>query len=136
MQAKGFMEHVLEAGRELKLLNIRRTQYLELGTGISASITGMPHNPNVSSRVETSAVEMADTLAKMETKCREYEGLIHYAESLIEQIPQYRFREVLTLKYIVGLQTWRQIGEQMGYKDKDSAARVHGYALKALQKLM
>lgn len=136
MQAKFFMEAVRDASRELKLLNLRRAQYLEMGTGISAEITGMPHNPNVSSRVETAAVGMADILTEIDVKRAEYLALIRQAEELIEKLPQYKFKEVLTLKYIVGLDTWQQISDKMGYKDKDSASHVHGYALRALQKLM
>ena len=136
MRAKKFMEQVREAAAEIRILNLRRAQYLELGTGISVNLTGMPHNPNVSSRVENAAVGMADVLTRLDVKIAEYSALISQAEDLIEKIPQQRFREVLTLKYVVGLKTWKEISEKMGYSDKDSAQRVHGYALNALQRLM
>ena len=57
-------------------------------------------------------------------------ALVRQAQDVIRQIPQARFREVLTLRYLCG-HTWRTISDEMDYADGKSVFRVHGWALQA-----
>ena len=87
------------------------------------------------SRVETAAVNIADLITALDVKEAEYVQIIQNAEKLIDKIPQYKFRQVLTLYYLAGMQM-SQVSEQMGYKDDKSVYRAREFALRELQKVM
>ena len=135
MQAKEYLEQVQRAEEELKLLNAEKAHYLEMATSTGVKLDGMPHNPNVSSRVENAAVGMADLISKLDAKITVYISLISQARYMIQQVRTDKFRQLLTLKYMLG-KSWPEVSEEMSYKDKKSVFRVHGYALKEFQKVL
>lgn len=134
MLAKEFFERVQKASQELTLLADRRAHYLEIATSTGTGNSEV-HSPNVSSRVENAAVSMADLLAKIDEKMPLYVALVQQAETLIDKIPQYNFRRILTYKYLLCM-NWGQITEKMQYKDSKSAYRTLKYALNEAGKLL
>lgn len=135
MQAKDFMEQVRRAEEELKLIYAKRAHYQELATMTSSSAAAVAGNVGNTSRVETAAVNIADLTTALDVKEAEYVKLIENAERLIDKIPQYKFRQVLTLHYLAGMKM-ADVGVAMDYKDDKSVYHVRGFALRELQKLM
>ena len=135
MTAKEYLARVRRAEVELKLIAEKRRHYRELATSIGVKLTGMPHGGGNTSKVETSAVGLADLTRELEKKEREYAETIKNAEALIDKLPQEKFRMVLVLKYICG-HSWKLIRDEMDYADEKSVFQCHRFALRALQKVM
>ena len=85
--------------------------------------------------MESGAIGLVDLENDLNKKEAEYTKLVKQAEGLIEKIPQEKFRMILVLKYICG-HSWKLLRDEMDYADEKSVYRCHGYALKALQKLL
>ncbi|MBP5248648.1 MAG: hypothetical protein J6Y20_10070 [Lachnospiraceae bacterium] len=135
MTAKEYMVQVRKAENELKLISERRRHYKELATSIGVKLTGMPSSKSKGSSVESGAIGLVDLENDLNKKEAEYTKLVKQAEGLIEKIPQEKFRMILVLKYICG-HSWKLLRDEMDYADEKSVYRCHGYALKALQKLL
>lgn len=135
MQAKDFMEQVRRAEEELKLIYAKRAHYQELATMTNASLGGTRVETSNTSRVENTVVNIADLTTALDVKEAELVKLIQNAEKLIDKIPQYKFRQVLTLHYLAGMKM-SDVSTAMEYKDDKSVYHVRGFALRELQKLM
>ena len=80
------------------------------------------------------AVGMVDVLSALAAQIEKHARIIQDAENLIARIPQEKYRQLLTLRYLAGM-SWQSISDEMGYKDKNSVYRAHGYALIAAGKV-
>ena len=126
---------VRAAEAEMRLLEAKKRHYEEMGFSISPKITGMPGSgQRGASKVEAAAIGMVDVLQSLQEKLNEYAALVHEAENLISRIPQERYRQLLTLRYLVGM-SWPSISDELGYRDRNSVYRAHGYALIAAKKV-
>lgn len=134
MKAKEFMEQVGKAERDLLAISAHKRHLMDLATAIGVNLTGMPGKQGGSSRVEN-VVSIIDLTVELADKEREYTQLVVKAKELIGKIPQEKFQNLLILKYLCD-HSWKTIRDEMGYKDEKSVFRCHGYALKALQKLL
>ena len=134
MTIKEFFRQVREAERELYL--IRRQQ--EHIRDMAVSLRGMSQNgirsPSRRSRVEDAGVRIADLEAALNERAMAYNDLVERAQRIIDQIPQMKFREVLTLRYLCG-HSWRTVSDEMDFEDPKSVYRVHGLALMAAKKI-
>ena len=120
---------VYEVEREIGLLRAKKRHYESMGFSISPKLTGMPGSgQRGASKVETSAVNMVDILSELDQKIAEYAKIISDAEKLIARIPQEKYRQLLTLRYLARM-SWRSVSDELGYKDRNSVYRAHGYAL-------
>ena len=135
MTAKEYMVRVRKAETELRLIAEKKRHYQELGTSIGVNLSGMPAGKQNKSKVEMSAIGVADLLQQLERKEKEYARVVKDAEEIIDKLPQEKFRMVLVLRYICG-HSWKLIRDEMDYEDEKSVFRCHGYALKELQKVM
>jgi len=129
------MQSIYQAELELISLSEKKRHFTELATAIGVKLTGMPGGQGGGSRVETGAIGLIDLIEQCTDKEREYVALVKKAEELIAKIPQEKFRQVLTLRYICR-NSWKTIRDKMGYDDDKSALRCHGFALRELQKVM
>lgn len=135
MTAKEYFVRVQEAERELYMIRQQRRHVWEVVTGNHGmSETGI-RSPSDRSRVETAGITMVDLDAKFDACQRFYEQIVIDAQELIKRLPQIRFREVLTLRYLCG-HSWRTISDEMEFNDPKSVYRVHGLALLAVQKII
>ena len=136
MRAKEFMQKVYDAGAELQLLENKKASYLELATGAGSGLSSVPTTrTKEGSRVENAAVRIADLTTGLDEQAGVYIELIKQAEALINKIPQIKYREVLSYRYLCRY-SWKTIQEKMGYTDSSSVYHAHGFALSALQRLM
>ena len=135
MRAKEFLQEIDKAEKQLIMIAAHKQHLMDLATSIGVKLTGMPGNKAPSSRVETGAVGLVDLIVDLTDKEREYTQLVVKAKELISKVPQEKFQEILTLKYLCHW-SWKSIRDEMGYKDEKSVYRCHGYALRELQKVM
>ena len=136
MDSKAFFRSVGEAREKLRLLQEERERYEQLATTLSGSMgETMIRSTDNHSRVESSAIRLAEITERIEAEADKYTQLLEQARSIIGEISTLRHRQVLTLRYLCGY-SWTAIQERMGYSDKKSAFRVHGWALVAAQQVM
>lgn len=120
---------VRSAEREMRLLAAKKRHFEDVGFSITTRITGMPGSgQRGASKVEMAAVGMVDVMAQLQKQIDEYARIIQDAENLIARIPQEKYRQLLTLRYLAGM-SWPSISDEMGYRDRNSVYRAHGYAL-------
>lgn len=137
MRAKELFRMVRTAESELKILNAKIQHYEELGMSMSmGSNSGMPGSGNRgTSRVEIAACGAVDATMDLEKQKREYLAIIAKAEHVIKMLPQERYRQILTYRYICG-KSLRWISDELEYTDQNSIYRAHGWALKEAQKIL
>lgn len=136
MTAREFLLSVRKAEHELILIRDRRRHYEDLIVSIGANMgKAVIDKPSGGSKTETAALGLVWLAEQLATKEKEYVALIKKAEGLIEKLPQEKFRDILTRRYLNG-ESWKTIRDKMDYKDEKSVYRCHGYALREFQKVM
>lgn len=135
MDSKELFKRVYVAQQEIKLLELRRRKYIEMATSASGMTETCIRGSGGNSRVEQAALQLVELADRVGNTAAEYERMVREAEGLISRLDSPRHRQVLTLRYIE-CKSWREINQLMGYEDEKSVYRVHGWALKAAQKLL
>lgn len=136
VQAREFMMQVRTAELELIALSAKKRHYADLAQSIGAKMSStVVQTSGNTSKTEIAAIGLYEMTKLLDEKEKEYCALIKKAEEAIAKIKQEKFREVLTYRYLCRW-SWGSIRDQMGYKDKKSALRCHGYALRALQEVL
>ena len=107
-----------------------------MGLSITSHITDTPvSHSRGDSRVESAAVGFLDTLETIQGKIRAYSAIIDDAEKMIGKIPQERYRRLLSLRYLAGM-SLHSVGDELGYKDRNSGYRAHGWAVRELEHVL
>lgn len=137
MRAKEFFRSVIRAERELMVIRAQIRHFHDLGTRISG---GSMDSPVVThslgqSRVESAAMGLYDKAQELDKKALEFLVIIQQAEEVIAEIPQEKYRQILSLRYLSGW-SLRSISDELGYKDEKSIFRAHGWALSEAQKVL
>ena len=73
-----------------------------------------------------------DATRSLDEQIKYYTGVVARAEQVIRQIPQEKYRQILTLRYICGW-SLKSISDELDYSDPNSIYRAHGYALSEAQ---
>ena len=128
-QAKEYLWRVRNAARELKRLE---EEYEQARNDI-LHIKGISYDGD---RVSGGKIgDLSDAIAALEgyaqrlnTKWDELINLRETAKKLIDALNDWRYREVLTLRYLDG-QSWEQVAVTMGYTYR-GVTGLHGKALK------
>ena len=127
--AKQYLLRVAAAEREIKTLRARARHYEDLGLSITSHFSDTPVTASRgSSRVETGAVGIVDTMRDLNANLGAYEAIVRDAEMMIKKVPQENYRRLLTLRYLCGM-SFRSVSDEMDYKDRNSVYRAHGWAL-------
>ena len=132
MTAKEFFRQVRHAESELKILNAKLAHYEDLGFSMGGIAGGTGNAHRSASRVEMAAVGAVDALRDLEQQKREFLAIIARAEHVIKMVPQERYRQILTYRYLCGW-TFRSISDELEYNDPNSVYRAHGWALHEAQ---
>ena len=135
MRAKEYFERVRQAEKELWLIQKKKAHWAEMVTRMSGNSEVYIRTLEKRSPTENAAVHLADLGAELEQEEREYLRVDREARELIAKIPQPRFREVLTLRYICG-HSWKTVRDEMDYEGEKSVFKVHGWALLAAEKIL
>lgn len=121
--------------KRLKVLLAKLRHFEELGLTITSNTSAVGGHQAGTSRVELAAIGMVDSMRGLEEEIKTYAGIIREAQQVISQIPQERFRDILTYRYLCGW-SLQSISDQMGYKDRNSVYRAHGWALSEAQRIL
>lgn len=137
MKAKEFFRSVLFAEKELKLLNAQIKHYEDLGMSITGGGMDSPvvSHSRGASRVEAAAMGIFDTTQRLTEQAKVYLATIEKARAIIRQIPQDKYRQILTLRYLSGW-SFRSISDELRYQDPKSVYKAHGWALTAAQRVL
>jgi len=120
----------------MRSLQAQLDHFSEFGRSITAFKTDTPIIASKgSSRVETAAVGIVDTLSALNENLRAYTAIVDKAKKRIEKIPQENYRLLLTYKYLCGM-SFRSISDQLRYTDRNSVYRAHGWALIEMKKVL
>jgi hypothetical protein len=136
MNPKEYLEQVARAEREIKILSAKIAHYEEFGLSITSHFGDAPVRASTpSSRVETAAIGVVDTLGEWNAKLGAYRAFIDRAEKLIDRVPQERYRDILKFRYLCGWDL-QKVGAELQYRDRNSIYRAHGYALLAMKRVL
>jgi hypothetical protein len=135
MKAKDFFRQVRVAEAELKILNAKISHYEELGFPRGGIVSGTGNRRKGTSAVELAACSAADALSDLEDQRRRFRAIVGRAEGIIKKIPQERYRQLLSFRYLCG-KSFRWISDELDYSDPKSVYRAHGWALREAQKIL
>ncbi len=134
MRAKDYFQRVWEAEQDLRRLKEVKRHYEDLGLSITGRIDTIGGGKGgISSRVESAAVGMVDSDLMIAEQIARYQQIIMEAEKVIGKIDCAKFRQILTLRYLAGW-SFSAITDELGYSDRTSIYKAHGFALKEAQK--
>lgn len=132
MTAKEFFERVLDAEKRLYLIRQKRAHWEEMATRMSGISDVKIRSTDMHSPTEDAATRLADLSRELDEEEARYTALVQEAQKVIDHLPQEKFRQVLTLRYLCG-HSWKTIWDEMDYHGEKSVYRVHGWALQAAQ---
>lgn len=135
MKIKDFFRQVRFAESELKVLNAKLRHYEDLGLSLGGAAGVIGNKQKGTSRVEMAACGAVDALSALSEKKREYLAIISRAEAIIGQIPQEKYRKILSYRYLCQW-SFRSISDELKYEDPNSVYRAHGWALVKAQEIL
>ena len=135
-ETQKFLGRALEAEKEIKRLKDRERRYREMAEGLGGQAAGAGgKGGGARSKLEEAITELVDLEEYIAQRVRELTREIMEVETAVEGVTDKRGREILERKYLHG-QQWVQIQTEMGYQDEKSVYRVHGWALKEVEKML
>lgn len=135
IKAKAFFQSVLRAEKELKLINAKLEHYEELGFSMGGAAGVIGNKQKGTSRVELAAIGAVDALRDLHDEQSRYLAIIARAEQIIRDVPQERYRQLLTYMFLLG-KSPRWVTDELGYRDPNSVYRAKGWALWEAQKII
>ena len=135
MKAKDFFRQVRLAKNDLKVLNAKLEMFEDLGMSFGGIAGGSGNKHRSTSRVELAACGAADALRDLEEQRRQFLAVIARAEQVIRQIPQEKYRMILSYRYLCDW-SLKSISDELRYNDPNSIYRAHGWALREAQKVL
>ena len=135
MTAKEFFRQVRRAERELKIIKAKLEHYEDLGFSLGGAVGVIGNKQRGSSRVEMAAIGKVDVLRDLVDQQKEYMAIIARAEEIIRQVPQEKYRLILTYLYLLG-KSPKWISDELEYNDPNSVYRAKGWALWEAQQIM
>ena len=135
MTAKEFFRQVRRAERELKIIKAKLEHYEDLGFSLGGAVGVIGNTQRGSSRVEMAAIGKVDVLRDLVDQQTEYMAIIARAEEIIRQVPQEKYRLILTYMYLLG-KSPKWISDELEYNDPNSVYRAKGWALWEAQQIM
>lgn len=138
MRIKDYFAQVVQIEDALKRCRARLQHYQDIGLSLPSPMGGSggaSGGHRSGSRVEAAAVGNADATAILTAQINAYMAKHQEAQRLIDQIPQEKYRQILTYRYLCGW-SFRSISDEVGYSDPNSIYRAHGWALAEAQKVL
>lgn len=130
------MRAVRNTEERVKDLKAQRAHYMDVATHASAPIgDGIRGGSGGGGRVEAAVLWLTDLDRQIDEATQAYTAAHVRASNLIAQIHGSRARNLLTLRYLCGM-SWRMVQREMGYEDENSVFRLHGRALKEIDRIL
>lgn len=134
--AKDIMQAVRNTEERVRDLKAQRAYYMDVATNASAPIgDGIRGGSGGGSRVEAAVLWLADLDRQIKAATDAYTEAYVRASGLIGRLPGSRARRLMNLRYLCG-RSWKEIQTEMGYEDKKSAYRLHGWALAEIDRIL
>ena len=106
-----------------------RDQVLNLATGVSADMDGMPHASGKSDKVGNAAVKLADMAIEIDKLVDKYVDFKRDVVAALEKLPANEYG--VLHRYYIRYMTWEEIAQDMGYCNM----QVWRYKVKGLRRL-
>ncbi len=123
----------LEQVRKLdELINAKlaeRDQVMDLATGVSSEMDGMPHASGKSDKVGNAAVKLADLATEIDRLIDMYVDFKRDVVAALEKLPANEYG--VLHRYYIRYMTWEEIAQDMGY----CTVQVWRYKVKGLKRL-
>lgn len=135
ISAKAYMEDVTNIQRRIEIKTETAHRYRDMATRATGSMeAARVGGTGARSKVETNVNKLIDIERAIERDAERLHNRITTTMELIEGVDSPKCKELLELRYIVGLK-WEEVGERMHY-DKRQSQRIHKRALEDVQRQM
>ncbi len=134
IQAKKFFSTCRRIDMRINARLEERCRIMDLATRCTPSYSGMPHASGVSNRIEDAVVRLDELSGELAKEIDFYVHLRRLAHEVVRRLPDDRYRDILTLRYLNGY-SWGRVAEEMGY-ESNYIWRVHGHALLEAQQVL
>lgn len=135
MNVERYLNQASEAEERLQIYIERRQRLLDIATGITPNMDGMPAAPSSGNKIESTAVQIADIDRKLTREILRLSELVDDISRTIDQVSNQRQRKLLQLRYLCG-HSWGTIQREMGYSNGRSLYYVHRNAKKAVGEIL
>ena len=127
---KQYLLQYRQAEREVRLLMEEKERLLALATKVTPSYSGEAHGSGSGSRVESAAEKIIQCEEEINRAIGCAVDLRREIKGAIATVPDWKLREILTRRYILG-QKWEQIAWEMSLEFR-WVRRLHGRAIAVL----
>ena len=127
---KQYLLRYRQAEREVRLLMEEKERLLALATKVTPSYSGEAKGSGSGSRVESAAEKIIQCEEEINRAIDCAVDLRSEIKGAIATVPDWKLREILTRRYILG-QKWEQIAWEMHLEFR-WVRRLHGRAIDAL----
>lgn len=134
MNAKEYLNELVNLDRRLERLLLRREELAALSTRCTSNLTGVPPGGGNGRKLENSVSNIIETEDEIE---REISNLLKQRKDLfckLNKIGDERLAMILELRYLKGMQ-WPEIECVLTYS-KTHCLRLHKQAIEELQKVL
>ena len=133
-KARQFLREVRHAHFRLEALCARAERYREMATRATGRtdalrVSGTPNR----SKVESYVLELVDMHDELQKEISRLRGLQSQAEKMISQVTDERYRCVLELRYLCGMD-WQDVADRLHYSLR-WVHKLHAEALKGVNPL-
>ena len=134
MTAKQYLSQAIQLDRRIRAKRANIKHLRELACSVSPAAGEYAGKSGAGDPVGRSAARIADLEAELRADVKRYTALHREIAAVIDRVPDARYVELLTRRYICG-QTWEQIAEGMSYNSR-WVRRLHGKALYAVSLIL
>ena len=127
---KQYLLRYRQAEREARLLMEEKERLLALATKVTPSYSGEAHGSGSGSRVESAAEKIIQCEEEINRAIDCAVDLRSEIKGAIATVPDWKLREILTRRYILG-QKWEQVAWEMSLEFR-CVLRLHGMAIAEL----
>ena len=127
---KQYLLRYRQAEREVRLLMEEKERLLALATRVTPSYSGEARGSGEGSRIESSAEKLDACRRKLDAAVCRALDIRQAIDALIQAVPEWKLRELLTRRYILG-QKWEQVAWEMDLEFRQTF-HLHNRALTQL----
>lgn len=127
---KQYLLRYRQAEREVQLLMEEKERLLALATKVTPSLSGEAHGSGGGDRVGTATEKIIQCEEEINRAVDRAVDLRNEIKGAIATVPDWKLREILTRRYILG-QKWEQVAWEMSLEFR-WVRRLHGRAIAIL----
>ena len=124
MNVERYLNQALEAEHRIHDLQEQRAFLMDLATGVTQVMNGMPSGSPGTSKIEGASVKLADLDHKLSKEMTHLAKVVEDITGVINQVPDEKQRRLLHLRYLCG-KSWREVQRALGYTNGRSVYYTH-----------